>query len=144
MKWFLSLFMLLVSTISYGNSNTTGYWAVKCGGFGGNVQIDASGNAKINVNDNNLFISARLVSDKSGKSVVYYQDVIESENDVIDWNSVSKDKPLANIHFINNAMELSWNGFYDLKARKYIWKSEPDFVVASKSNSVVMQKCNFK
>lgn len=139
----LFILMFLISPFSFGAPALSGYWAVKCGGFGGNVQVSSSGDVKININDNNLLISARLYDDSS-KSILYYQDVIESNNDTIDWGNISKSKAIAVISMKNNELNLSWRGFYDQKRGHYVWVNGPDFVVASGSNNIKLKKCEFK
>ncbi|MDK9605830.1 hypothetical protein [Lelliottia wanjuensis] len=122
-----------------------GYWAVKCGGFGGSIQVSTNESAKINVNDNNLLIAVNLVDNGKGNASVYYSDVIESQNDIIDWNSVSKRKSIAKLSLKNGILHVFWNGFYDDKTKKYIWLNDPDFVVATEGNrDVKMGKCEFK
>lgn len=44
-----------------------GYWAVKCGGFGGSVEIESSNEAKVNINDNSLYISGIIQEDHNGQ-----------------------------------------------------------------------------
>ncbi len=42
-------------------------------------------------------------------------------------------------------MDMKWNGFYDLKKNRYIWRKEPDFVIASDDNSHIrMLRCTLK
>lgn len=145
MKRLLLVLGLLTPTFTFGASNISGYWAVKCGGFGGNIQIDTEGDVRVNVNDNNLFVSSRLKSDENGKTTLYYQDVIETENDVIDWRSISKSKPIASMSLKDGVLNVFWRGFYDVNEKKYVWINEPDFVVAAGgNNNIKMNKCNFR
>jgi len=129
-------------------SNTeggVGYWAVKCGGFGGFVEIESSKEVKLNINDNNLLISGRIKEDHSGQLKLFYKDVVETMNETIDWTVISQSKSIADITFKNGIMHMKWKGFFDTKNNNYIWKSEPDFVVASGGRlNVEMNKCNFK
>ncbi|MGU3416654.1 hypothetical protein ACLBW0_23950 [Enterobacteriaceae bacterium C34A] len=122
-----------------------GYWAVKCGGFGGFVEIESSNEVKVNVNDNNLYISGSIQEGNDGHLSLFYKDVLETMSDTIDWAVISQSKPIADITFKNGTMHIKWEGFFDTKLNDYIWKSEPDFVVASGSRfNVVMNKCNFQ
>lgn len=123
---------------------SVGYWAVKCGGFGGSIEISASNEAKININDNNLYISAGLVKDSNSKSQVFYRNVIESTNDKINWEEISKNKPIAELSIEDGIIHMAWKGFFDVKKKAYIWKVEPDFIVASGGNvNVEMKRCDF-
>lgn len=121
-----------------------GYWAVKCGGFGGSVEIGSTNEAKININDNNLYISGRIEEDRNGELKLFYKDVVETINDKIVWSDISQSKPIAEISIKDGIMHMKWKGFFDTKNNNYIWKSEPDFVVASGSRlNVEMNKCEF-
>lgn len=122
-----------------------GYWAVKCGGFGGGVEIETSNEVKININDNNLYVSGFIQKDYNGQLKLFYKDVIETMNETIDWAVISQSKPIADVTFKNGIMHMKWKGFFDTKHNNYIWKSEPDFVVASGNRlNVEMNKCEFK
>ncbi|AGB78996.1 hypothetical protein D782_3044 [Enterobacteriaceae bacterium strain FGI 57] len=45
---------------------------------------------------------------------------------------------------IDSVLSISWNGFYDIKKKQYVWKNEPDFVVAIENRqNIKMKKCNF-
>lgn len=61
------------------------------------------------------------------------------------WDNISKKRPIADVFFEGKSMNIKWNGFYDLKKNRYIWRKEPDFVIASDDNSHIrMQKCTLK
>lgn len=145
MKKIIVIFLCFIPALAFANVENIGYWSVKCGGFGGSVEIYSSDEAKININDNNLYISAHLVEDPDGKSKVFYRDVIESMNDVINWADISQSKPIAELSTQNGILHVSWKGFYDTKKKSYVWKTEPDFVVASDGGGdIKMKKCNFQ
>lgn len=145
-KYILPLIFCLIPLLSFANSEEiVGYWAVKCGGFGGSVEIESSNEVKINVNDNNLYISGGIAKDSDGKSKLFYHDVIESMNEIIHWPDISQSKPIADISVENGTMYIVWKGFFDAKQKKYVWKKEPDFIVASHGNiNIEMKKCNFQ
>ncbi|EOI3556741.1 hypothetical protein ACMSZQ_003066 [Cronobacter dublinensis] len=84
-----------------------GYWAVKCGRFGGSVNIKASKDVEVNINDNNLFISASLQPTTKGRYHLLYQGVIQSTNGVIFWDDISKKRPIADVFLKIKAWILS-------------------------------------
>lgn len=88
---------------------------MNCGGFGGSIQIHRINTAEINVNENNLFVSALVKKDLNGVIKIYYDHFIESVNDKIDWNDISKEKPIAEAELKNGILHLSWKGFFDVK-----------------------------
>ncbi|EOI5720489.1 hypothetical protein ACMS1V_002489 [Cronobacter dublinensis] len=142
---FVVVAFILPSMSAISGPQYEGYWAVKCGGFGGSVNIKASKDVEVNINDNNLFISASLQPTTKGRYHLLYQGVIESTNGVIFWDNISKKRPIADVFFEGKSMNIKWNGFYDLKKNRYIWRKEPDFVIASDDNSHIrMQKCTLK
>lgn len=145
MKNIALMFIFLFPIISCAKAELVGYWSVKCGGFGGSVEIIKPDIAKININDNNLFVSAHLEEGINGLTEVFYSDVIESMNEEISWGEISKRKPIAEILVRNGILHLAWKGFFDVKDNHYVWKKEPDFVVASKGKvHIEMKKCNFE
>ncbi|HEY4435943.1 MAG TPA: hypothetical protein VGN40_07250 [Lelliottia sp.] len=144
MKIILSALLFCISAFAFGEADMSGYWSVKCGGFGGNIQINTSNEVKININDNNLFISAHLGHDKNGVTEIYYQNIIESDNDLIDWEHISRNKPIATISLKDNILDVSWHGLFDSKKGIYVWENQPDFVVATGNRQEIkMQRCNF-
>lgn len=139
------LLVCALPALAFANiEKEVGYWAVKCGGFGGTVEIESSNEVKINVNDNNLYVSGIIQEDHNGQLELFYKEVIETMNETIDWTVISQNKPIADITFKNGIMHMKWIGFFDTKNNNYIWKSEPDFVVASGDRfNVEMNKCEF-
>lgn len=136
--------LFAISTSAFCDDNVIGYWSIKCGGFGGYIQVMSKNEVKVNVNDNNLYIKGVLTDVSEGKSELYYREVLESTNDEISWGAVSKVKPIAEISYKNNVISVIWKGFYDVNKKKYLWVSEPDFVIAGdKKNDIKMQKCHF-
>ncbi|TKI02321.1 hypothetical protein [Martelella alba] len=146
MKNIIVLMICLIPFLSFANpEDSVGYWSVNCGGFGGSVEVKPSHEARVNVNDNNLYISGGIVEDNNGKLKLFYRDVIESMNETIDWSDISQSEPIAEMSIENGTLHMTWKGFFDNKQKIYIWKSEPDFVVASEgSANVKMKKCDFK
>jgi hypothetical protein len=144
-KLIISLVCLFPVLVFANIGEGVGYWAVKCGGFGGSVEIESSNEVKININDNNLYVSGFIQKDYNGQLNLFYKDVIETMNETIDWTVISQSKPIADVTFKNGTMHMKWKGFFDTKHNNYIWKSEPDFVVASGDRlNVEMNKCEFK
>lgn len=144
MKMLFAILFFIISTPAFCDNNVIGYWSVKCGGFGGYIQVISKNDVKINVNDNNLYVKGVLTEISDGKSELYYREVLESMNDEVLWGSVSKVKPMAEVSYKNNTLSVIWKGFYDVNKKKYLWVNEPDFVIASgKGNDIEMQKCHF-
>ena len=139
------LLICALPALAFANiGKDVGYWAVKCGGFGGSVEIESSNEVKININDNNLYISGIIQEGHNGQLELFYKNVIETMNETIDWTVISQNKPIADIAFENGIMYMKWIGFFDTQNNNYIWRSEPDFVVASGDRSnVEMNKCEF-
>lgn len=137
-------FIIMFSIIASPKAHMAGYWSVNCGGFGGSIQIHRINTAEINVNENNLFVSALVKKDLNGVIKIYYDHFIESMNDKIDWNDISKEKPIAEAELKNGILHLSWKGFFDVKKNDYIWQEEADFVIASDGEvNTKMKRCIF-
>lgn len=85
-----------------------GYWSVNCGGFGGNVIVSDIGEARVNVNDNNLLTSAKLMRLTKNSSELFFIDILESRNEKIDWSSISLDKPIAKLTVNNGVLVVNW------------------------------------
>ena len=121
-----------------------GYWSVKCGGFGGGIEIEKNNELSMNINDNNLYISA-YAKKVGGGTKIFLGDIVESLNDVVNWGNISRNKPIAEVSFQDGKLYLSWKGFFDVKKSRYIWDKEPDFVVASgRKKDIKMEICNFE
>ena len=121
-----------------------GYWSVNCGGFGGNVIVSDMGEARVNVNDNNLLISAKLSELTKNSSELFFIDILESRNEKIDWSSISLDKPIAKLTVNYGVLVVNWFGFFDMKKKEYVWNTQPDFIVGTKNNkNTIMKKCIF-
>lgn len=141
------LFILLVVFSCVANakfSSYVGYWSVNCGGFGGNLVVSDRGEVRINVNDNNLLISAKLRELTINSSDLLFVDILESRNDKINWSSISLDKPIAKLTVNGGVLVVKWNSFFDMKKKEYVWNTQPDFIVETKSNeAMIMKKCIF-
>ena len=125
-------------------SSYVGYWSVNCGGFGGNLVVSDRGEVRINVNDNNLLISAKLRELTTNSSDLLFVDILESRNDKINWSSISLDKPIAKFTLNDGVLVVKWYGFFDMKKKEYVWNTQPDFIVGAKSNeAILMKKCIF-
>lgn len=99
---------------------------------------------RVNVNDNNLLISAKLRELTKNSADLLFVDILESRNDKINWSSISLDKPIAKLTVNGGVVVVKWYGFFDLKKKEYVWKTQPDFVVGAKSNeAILMKKCIF-
>lgn len=121
-----------------------GYWSVNCGGFGGYVIVSDMGEARVNVNDNNLLISAKLRELTKNSSELFFIDILESRNEKIDWSSISLDKPIAKLTENDGVLVVNWFGFFDMKKKEYVWNTQPDFIVDTKHNkNTIMKKCIF-
>ncbi|MGL5527988.1 MAG: hypothetical protein ACRDCI_06310 [Plesiomonas shigelloides] len=121
-----------------------GYWSVNCGGFGGYVIVSDMSEARVNVNDNNLLISAKLSELTKNSSELFFIDILESRNEKIDWSSISLDKPIAKLTVNDGVLVVNWFGFFDMKKKEYVWNTQPDFIVDTKSNkNTIMKKCIF-
>ncbi|WP_039046577.1 hypothetical protein [Plesiomonas shigelloides] len=121
-----------------------GYWSVNCGGFGGNVIVSDMGEVRVNINDNNLLISAKLMELTKNSSELFFFDILESRNEKIDWSSISLDKPIAKLTVNDGVLVVNWFGFFDMKKKEYVWNTQPDFIVGKKNNkNTIMKKCIF-
>lgn len=85
-----------------------GYWSVNCGGFGGYVIVSDMGESRVNVNDNNLLISAKLRELTKNSSELFFIDILESRNEKIDWSSISLDKPIAKLTENDGVLVVNW------------------------------------
>lgn len=121
-----------------------GYWSVNCGGVGGYVIVSDMGEARVNVNDNNLLISAKLRGLTKNSSELFFIDILESRNEKIDWSSISLDKPIAKLTENDGVLVVNWFGYFDMKKKEYVWNTQPDFIVDTKNNkNTIMKKCIF-
>jgi hypothetical protein len=76
----LVFFIILSGMVSADTGSYVGYWSVKCGGFGGYINVSQSSTVTININDNNLLVDARLVESRGGYAELFFVDVLESRN----------------------------------------------------------------
>lgn len=144
MKRKILVFCLIFFITDFSKAGMAGYWSVNCGGFGGSIQIHITNTAEINVNENNLFISAIVKKGFNGIMEIYFDHFIESVNDKIVWGDISKEKPIAEAEIKNGVLHLSWKGFYDTNKNHYIWQKEADFVIASDGKvDTEMKRCIF-
>lgn len=140
--------MTLLASIVFSISSPAevqylGYWSPNCGGFGGSVNITKSDDIKVDVNNNNLYISAKISTESDGYSI-YFSDIIESMNELIDWDNISHQKPMARINFKDDIATMDWLGFYDKSKHKYVWTTQSDFYIfAKKSKNISLNKCHF-
>ncbi|MBZ6072440.1 hypothetical protein [Aeromonas schubertii] len=139
------IFLAVFSCVANAKiSSYAGYWLVNCGGFGGNVIVSGGGGVRVNVNDNNLLISAKLRELTKSSAELLFVDVLESRNEKINWSSTSLDKPIAKLSLKGGVLIVNWYGFFDMKMKKYVWNTQPDFIVGTKSNeNTIMKKCVF-
>lgn len=141
------LFILLAIFSCVANakfSSHIGYWSVNCGGFGGNVIVSDGGGVRVNVNDNNLLISAQLKELTKNSSELIFVDMLESRNDKINWSYISLDKPIAKLTVNGEVLIVKWYGFFDMKKKEYVWSTQPDFITGTKNNeTTIMNKCIF-
>ena len=125
-------------------SSYVGYWSVNCGGFGVNLVVSDREEVRVNVNDNNLLISAKLRELTKNSSDLLFVDILESRNDKINWSSISLDKPIAKLTVNGGVLVVKLYGFFDIKKKEYVWNTQPDFIVGTKSNeAMIMKKCIF-
>ena len=102
------------------------------------------GEARVNVNDNNLLISAKLSELTKNSSELFFIDILESRNEKIYWSSISLDKPIAKLTVNYGVLVVNWFGFFDMKKKEYVWNTQPDFIVGTKNNkNTIMKKCIF-
>jgi hypothetical protein len=144
----LVFFIIVSGMVSADTGSYVGYWSVKCGGFGGYINVSQSSTVTININDNNLLVDARLVESRGGYAELFFVDVLESRNEIINWDSISRSKPIAKLNFNSNSnsnsFAVDWFGFFDEKDQKYVWDTQPDFVVAEKKkDGMTLHKCVF-
>lgn len=138
-----TLFLFVIAS-GYANASTasyTGYWSVNCYGFGGYINIEKDGATTINVNDNNLYIDAKMKVTEPGLAELYFVGVHESRNEVIDFDAIEISRPIARLRLINNRINLNWLGFFDRARKKYIWDKQADFVVATDGKDIIMSRC---
>ncbi|WP_413534953.1 hypothetical protein [Rahnella inusitata] len=119
-----------------------GNWSPNCGGFGGSINIVKNDDIKINVNDNNLYITARLTP-RADEYDIYFKDIIESMNGVVDWANISLEKPIAKLRFQGSTASMDWIGFYDKTKHEYVWPTQTDFNIFSKRTAKIkLTKCH--
>ncbi|MEZ6927594.1 MULTISPECIES: hypothetical protein [Aeromonas] len=142
---FLFIFLAVFSCVANAKfSSYVGYWSVNCGGFGGNIVVSDRGEVRVNVNDNNLLISAKLRALTTNSSDLIFVDMLESLNHKINWSSISLDKPIAKLTINGGVLVIKWYGFFDMKKKEYVWSTQPDFITGTKSNkTTIMNKCVF-
>ena len=98
MRTYTSIMLMAISFFAIANTDShIGYWSVNCGGFGGNINISKDNIATVNVNDNNLLIEARLMKTNKNSTQLFFVDVLESRNSLINWDSISHQKPIAKL-----------------------------------------------
>ncbi|MGA5656232.1 hypothetical protein [Rahnella contaminans] len=143
LKFTTLLVGIIFSISSHAASQYFGYWSPNCGGFGGSVNITKGDDIKVDVNNNNLYISAKISVETNGYNI-YFTDVIESMNELIDWDNISHENPIAIMNFKDDVATMDWLGFYDKSKHKYVWTTQSDFYIfAKKSKAISLTKCHF-
>lgn len=143
MRTYTSIMLMAISFFAIANTDShIGYWSVNCGGFGGNINISKDNIATVNVNDNNLLIEARLMKTNKNSTQLFFVDVLESRNSLINWDSISHQKPIAKLVMDKNIIDMTWLGFYDEKLGKHVWNMLAQFLFLKiKMGNIIMNKC---
>lgn len=146
-----SAFLLAVAFDGYsdGTSNPSssksellGYWAVECGGGEGYVNVTDIGEARLEVNANQIYIETIIKGD-AGKFYIFLKEPADLGRGgmQLSWSDFSKEHPVAEIYLVSGEqMRLTWLGFYDVKSQSYRWVQESSLSV---EGPTLLKRCQF-
>lgn len=121
--------------------NASERWAIDCVSRKGSVILDQK-NADIIVNSNQIVISTKVVRIDNKMSFF-----LEGPADLgrggmmLNWDDFSSDKSIADAEMNGNNINLSWKGFFEKSAFKYVWVSESEFTPPHNKNYVTLMQC---
>lgn len=116
-------------------------WAIDCVSGKGTIILDQK-NADIVVNSNQIVISTKVVRNDNKMSFF-----LEGPADLgrggmmLNWDDFSIDKSIADAEMNGNNINLSWTGFFEKSAFKYVWVSESEFTPPHNKNHVTLMRC---
>ncbi|MEH8110911.1 hypothetical protein Q7I18_08210 [Aeromonas veronii] len=123
------------------NVSASERWAVDCVSGKGSIILDQK-NADIVVNSNQIVISTKVVRNDNKMSFF-----LEGPADLgrggmmLNWDDFSIDKSIADAEMNGNNINLSWKGFFEKSAFKYVWVSESEFTPPHNKNNVTLMRC---
>ncbi|MCF5893192.1 hypothetical protein K3H46_19525 [Aeromonas veronii] len=123
------------------NVSASERWAIDCVSGKGGIIIDQK-NADIVVNSNQIVISTRVV--RNGNKMSFF---LKGPADLgrggmmLNWDDFSIDKSIADAEMNGNNINLSWKGFFEKSAFKYVWVSESEFTPSHNKNHVTLMRC---
>lgn len=102
-------------------------WARDCVSGKGTIILDQK-NADVVVNSNQIVISTKVV--RNNNEISFF---LEGPADLgrggmmLNWDDFSIDKSIADAEMNGDNINLSWKGFFEKSAFKYVWVSESEF-----------------
>ena len=116
-------------------------WAIDCVSGKGAIILDQK-KADIIVNFNQIVISTKVVINDNEMSFF-----LEGPADLgrggmmLNRDDFSIDKSIADAEMNGNNINLSWKGFFEKSAFKYVWVSESEFTPPHNKNHVTLMRC---
>lgn len=141
-KILLILIPIAIFGIDYAST-----WKTSCEISNFSIEFESDNKAKIEVNSNQIYLTAKVVEEKNKISFF-----LISPNDLgrggmmLDWKNFSKNTPIMSMRKINNNVSnIEWFGFYNLKRNQYEWKEDSDLVLeglkAKQKNEYEVYSC---
>jgi hypothetical protein len=117
----------------------TGRWSPNCERIGG-LDIQNTDRITIDVNSNQIYILSRGTFHEDTLTLyLNHPEDLGRGGMMLDWNSFSKNEPIALIKLISkDTARIIWRGFYNKKTKVREWTAEPDF---AEQNPQVLSKC---
>lgn len=121
--------------------NASERWAIDCVSGKGSIILDQN-NADVVVNSNQIVISTKVV--RNDNKISFF---LEGPADLgrggmmLNWDDFSIDKSIADAEMNGNNINLSWKGFFEKSAFKYVWVSESEFTPPHNQNHVTLMRC---
>ena len=91
--------------------------------------IGANNPIEIEVNSNQVYISATIVKKEGGGYLVYFNKTEDLGRGGMNlkWEDYSKDTPIAELVLNGNNLKVVWKGFYNNKSKQYEWLKDTDW-----------------
>lgn len=142
-KLFVSILMMLTLPVKAELSN--GIWSTECGANDAfDLEISNSPSDLV-VNDNQIVVQYASKRISENKVDLYFIKPIDLGRGgmSINWSNVSGEMTIAELEISGESGVLSWNGFYDIRDKKYFWTNAPDFVQNNSEHRVInLKRCS--
>ncbi|RQM70677.1 hypothetical protein [Aeromonas enteropelogenes] len=132
--------MAFIAVFSF-NTHANEIWAIDCSAGKGYITFKDS-KVDMVVNSNQIVISADVI--KNDDKLAFFLDEpidLGRGGMMLDWDSFSSKKAIAEAVVREHKIIFSWRGFFDKNTSKYLWVSDADFSSPTVNSAVTLTKC---